>query len=84
MDAKNFVVVFLKVVCDATSKLILFGTWILTYKSWNLDTNLIVTSYYGMVLLLMILNIVFSLEDWCEDEVPFFSLGTMIGTNIYF
>ena len=51
LDSKNFAVFFLKVVCDATSKLILFGTWMLT--------NLIVTFYYGMLLLLMMVNIGF-------------------------
>ena len=77
LDAKNFLVFFLKVVCDATSKLILFGTWMLTYNSWNLSTNLIVKCYYGMVLLLIVANIGFSLKE--KEQI--FSLRNMIGNN---
>ena len=78
MDTKNFAVFFLKVVCDATSKLILFGTWMLTYASWNFDTNLILTFYYGMFSILMIVNIGFC---YIEKE-QIMSLRNMIGTNI--
>ena len=77
MDTKNFAVFFLKVICDATSKLILLGTWMLTYKCWNLDTNLIVTFYYGMMSLLMIVNIGFSLKE--KEQI--ISLRNMIGTD---
>ena len=78
LDTKNFAVLFLKVVCDATSRLILFGTWMLTYKSWNFDTKLIVAFYYGMMLLLMMVNIVF-----CHiEKEQIVSLRNMIGTNI--
>ena len=75
MDAKNFAVFFLKVVCDASSKLILFGTWMLTYKCWSLSTNLIVAFYYGMVSVLMIANIGFCLIE--KEEID--SLRNMIG-----
>ena len=90
LDAKNFVVFFLKVVCDATSKLILFGTWMLTYswiykcpysffiyKCWNLSTNLIVAFYYGMVSVLLITNFGFCLIE--KDEIV--SLRNMIGNK---
>ena len=75
MDTKNFAVFFLKVVCDATSKLILFGTWMLTYKCWNLSINLIVASYYGMVLLLIITDLGFCLKE--NEQIS--SLRNMIG-----
>ena len=76
LDAKHFAVFFLKVVCDASSKLILFGTWMLTYKCWNLSTNLIVAFYYGMVLLLILANLGFS--TWIEKE-QIVSLRNLIG-----
>ena len=75
MDAKNFAVFFLKAVCDASSKLILFGTWMLTYKCWNLSTNLIVAFYYGMVLLLIIANLGFC----CIEKEQIVSLRNLIG-----
>ena len=77
LDIKNFAVFFLKVVCDATSKLILFGTWMLTYKYWNLDTNLIVAFYYGNMLLLMMVNIGVCFKE--KEKIV--SLRNMIGTK---
>ena len=78
MDTRNFAVFFLKVVCDATSKLILFGTWMLTYKSWNFDSNLIVAYYYGMMSILMMVNFGFSIKE--KEQIV--SLRNMIGTII--
>ena len=77
MDAKSFAIFFLKVVCDASSKLILFGTWILTYKCWTLDTNLIVAWYYGMVAVLVIVNIGFSRKE--KEHI--LSLRNILGIN---
>ena len=52
----------------------------LTYKSWNFDTNLIVTFYYGMFSILMIVNIGF-----CRiEKEQIVSLRNMIGNNILF
>ena len=76
LDAKNFVVFFLKVLCDASSRLILFGTWMLTYNSGIFSTKLIVAYYYGMMLLLIMVNIGFGLSE------QIISLRNMIGTNI--
>ena len=77
LDANNFAVFFLRVVCDASSKLILFGTWMLTYKCWTLSTTLIVAWYYGMVAVLVIVNIGFSLKE--KEEIM--SLRNLIGKN---
>ena len=77
LDVKNFAVFFMRVLCDASSKLILFGTWMLAYNCWTLSTNLIVACYYGMMLLLMMVNIGFCLYE--KEQI--FSLRNMLGKN---
>ena len=78
LDAKNFAVFFLKVLCDATSKLLLFGAWMYTFNHWSLSTNLIVTFYYGMMSLLLIVNIGFSVKN----KEKFGSFQNIIGTKV--
>ena len=78
LDVTNFVVFFTKVVFDASSKLILFGAWMFTYNQWNLSPALIVAYYYGIMSLLMMVNIVFSLIE----KENLISLRNMIGNSI--
>ena len=78
--ANYFVVFFGKVLFDAISKLILFGTWMLTFTNWKLSLNLIVAFYYGMVLLFMIANIGFCLIE--KEQIV--SLRNMIGNYFVF
>ena len=79
MDLSNFAVFFLKVVFDASSKVVIFGACMLTYNSWSFSTKWIVAYYYGMMLLLMLVNVVFFVIE--NEELC--SLRNIIGKNTF-
>ena len=59
LDTKHCGIFLLKVVCDASARLLIFGAWMFTYNSWVFSTNLTVAYFYGMLALMMAINIVF-------------------------
>ena len=63
LDGKHFAIFLLKVICDASSRLVIFGAWMFTYNSWVFSTNLTVAYYYGMMTLMLIVNSLFCLKD---------------------
>ena len=63
MDGKHFGIFLLKVICDASSRLVIFGAWMFTYNSWVFSTNLTVAYYYGMMTLMLIVNVGFCLKE---------------------
>ena len=67
MDTKNFAVFFLKVVCDASFRLTIFGAWMYTVNNGEFSTKMTVAFYYGMVAFLFIKNVVFSCKDKMEN-----------------
>ena len=78
MDAKHFAIFLLKVICDASSRLVIFGAWMFTYNSWVFSTNLTVAYYYGMMTLMLIINVTFC---YLEKE-KIWSLRNLIGKHI--
>ena len=75
MDAKHFAIFLLKVVFDASSRLIIFGAWMFTFNSWVFSTNLTVAYFYGMLALMMAINVIF-----CHREKEkLLSLRNLIG-----
>ena len=79
LDGKHFVIFFLKVVCDASSRLILFGTWMFTYTRWEFNPTLTVTYYYGIMTLMIGVNIWFCIQE--NEKVV--SLRNVIGKVFY-
>ena len=80
LDGKHFVIFFLKVVCDASSRLILFGTWMFTYTRWEeVNPTLTVTYYYGIMTLMIGVNIWFCIKE--NEKVV--SLRNVIGKVFY-
>ena len=74
---------FIKIVCDASFRLTIFGAWMYTINAGVFSTWITFGYYYIMVLLMIVLNIVFSwrdgdmlpcsLRNWLGKEVvPFF------------
>ena len=63
MDGNHFAIFLLKVICDASSRLVIFGAWMFTYNSWVFSTNLTVAYYYGIMTLMLIVNVGFCLKD---------------------
>ena len=49
----------LKVICDACSRLVIFGAWMFTYNSWLFSTNLTVAYFYGMLAIMLMVNVTF-------------------------
>ena len=78
MDGKHFVIFLLKVVCDASSRLILFGAFMFTYNKWVFSPTLTVAYYYGIMMLMVLVNIWFCLK---ENE-RMCSLRNMIGNYV--
>ena len=76
MDQTNFLIFFLKVVCDASSRLTIFGAWMYTVNLGEFSTKMTVEFYYGMVLILFMKNCLFSY--WNKLET-FYSLSNWIG-----
>ena len=75
LDTKHLAVFLLKVICDASFRLVIFGAWMFTYNSWVFSTNLVVTYYYGMMTLILIVNIGFCVKE--KERI--LSLRNMIG-----
>ena len=78
MDAKHFAIFLLKVICDAIFRLVIFGAWMFTYNSWVFSTNLTLAYYYGMMTLMLIINVTFC---YLEKE-KIWSLRNLIGKKI--
>lgn len=77
LEGKNFIVFFLKVLCDALSRLTIVGAWMFTINIGQFSTLLAVGCYYGTMFMLLLVNIGFTLhnhEDLC-------SIRNMIGKN---
>ena len=75
MDAKHFAIFLLKVICDASSRLVIFGAWMFTFNSWVFSTNLTVAYFYGMLAIMLIVNLTFC---YLEKE-KIWSLRNLIG-----
>ena len=65
-------------ICDASSRLVIFGAWMFTYNSWVVSTNLTVAYYYGMLAIMIMVNVRFS---YLEKE-KIWSLRNLIGKKI--
>ena len=57
---------FLKIVCDASFRLTMFGVWMYTLNGGVFSTKMTVAYYYIMVLIMIVTNIVFS---WLEGDM---------------
>ena len=75
MDAKHFAIFLLKVICDASSRLVIFGAWMFTYNSWVFSTNLTAAYFYGMLVLMMAINLIF----YYMEKEKIWSLRGLIG-----
>ena len=75
MDGKHFAIFLLKVICDASSRLVIFGAWMFTYNSWMFSTNLAVAYFYGMLAIMTGINLVFCYVE--KEKV--WSLRNLIG-----
>ena len=81
MDTKNFAVFFLKVVCDASFRLTIFGAWMYTVNKGEFSTKMTVAFYYGMVAILFMKNFVFSYQ---EKFKTLLTKNTWTGKNLFF
>ena len=85
LDGKHFAIFLLKVICDASSRLVIFGAWMFTYNSWVFSTNLTVAYYYGMLTLMLIVNVGFCLKE--KERIVSLKhkegLRNMIGRNFF-
>ena len=79
LDGKHFVIFLLKVICDASSRLVIFGAWMFTYNSWVFSTKLTVAYFYGMLALMLVANATFC---YIEKE-KIWSLRNLIGKNSF-
>ena len=79
MDAKHLSIFLLKVICDASSRLVIFGAWMFTYNSWVFSTNLTVAYFYGMLALMLMVNVTFC----CLEKERIWSLRNLIGKKQY-
>ena len=75
LDKKHFAIFILKVVCDASSRLILFGAFMFTYNNWEFNPTMTVAYYYGIMTLIVLVNIWFCREE--NERIC--SLRNMIG-----
>ena len=73
MDFKNLVVFSLKIICDASSRLIIVGAWMYTINSGNFSTVMALGFYYILALVNFIENVAFSIHNK-EDIVSFRNL----------
>ena len=69
----------IKVVCDACSRLIIFGAWMFTYNSWVFSTWMTVAYFYGMLAIMVAINVIFC---YMENEKAL-SLRNSIGEKIF-
>ena len=77
MDGKHFGIFLLKVICDASSSLVIFGAWMFTYNSWVFSTKMTVAYFYGMLAIIMMVNVTFC---YLEKE-RIWSLRNLIGNQ---
>ena len=71
---------FVKIVCDASFRLTIFGAWMYTFNKGVFDTKMTWGYYYIMVLIMIILNSIFS---WLEGDMePCLSLRNWIGKDM--
>ena len=75
MDAKHFAIFLLKVICDASSRLVIFGAWMFTYNSWVFSTNMTVAYFYGMLAIMILVNVRFCILE--KERI--WSLRNLIG-----
>ena len=73
MDFKNLVVFSLKIICDASSRLIIVGAWMYTINSGNFSTVMALGFYYTLALVNFVENFAFSIHNK-EDIVSFRNL----------
>ena len=67
----------LKVVCDASSRIVIFGCMMFTANNWVFSTELVVAYYYGMLALMLVANFTFC----CIEKEKIWSLRNLIGKN---
>ena len=78
LDVKHLAVFMIKVVCDASSRILIFGCMMFTAKCWVFSTQLAVAYYYGMLALMLVANFTF-----CRiEKESIWSLRNLIGKNI--
>ena len=58
LDAKNFAVFVIKV-CDAGSRILIFGSMIFTVNCWAFSIKLTLGHFYGMMALMLVANVTF-------------------------
>ena len=74
LSAKNFAAFIVKVVLDASARIIFFGVFMFTY-SGQFNTKMVLIYYYGTVCMNILVNSIFS----CQDESEESSLRNLIG-----
>ena len=79
LDANHFGIFLIKVVCDASSRLTIFGAWMFTYNSWVFSTWMTIAYFYGMLALMMAINVIFC----CIEKEKAWSLRNFIGYKIF-
>ena len=79
LDAKNFAVFLIKVVCDAGSRILIFGSMMFTVNCWAFSIKLTLGYFYGMMALMLVANVTFC---YLEKE-RIWSLRNLIGTNSF-
>ena len=70
MDFKSLIVFSLKIICDASSRLIIVGAWMYTTNSGNFSTSMALGFYYTLATVNFLENFVFSINN-NEDIVSF-------------
>ena len=66
-------------VCDASFRLTIFGAWMYTLNDGVFSTKMTVAYYYIIVILMIVLNIVFT---WLEGDMePCLSIRSWIGKD---
>ena len=70
---------FVKIVCDSSFRLTIFGAWMYTLNDGVFSTKMTVAYYYIIVILMIVLNIVFT---WLEGDMePCLSIRNWIGKD---
>ena len=69
----------IKVVCDASSRILIFGSMMFTVNCWAFSIKLTLGYFYGMMALMLVSNVTFS---YIEKE-RIWSLRNLIGMNSF-
>ena len=72
-------VFLVKVVCDAGSRILIFGSMMFTANCWMFSTKLTLAYFYGMLGLMLVANVTFC---YIEKE-KIWSLRNLIGKNSF-